>query len=252
MNKYFLLLFFYYLFGRLFSQNNEIGVSLLAFSSINTNNIQQDTLFRERQNSIINLQPVLTYNYINLKGLDFNIQLGYFYIARNLKDGKTNDKLFVYYNRNKHLQKSVYIKLGIAKRFTKDRILLITGINIPFEYCYFKEDHNYTDAYTIKNDTLVARSELYDKYAPEYTTGINLQQSVYYSLSKHILIGIDLNLGLRALITHGVRNRKENTINYQNPGTNYSLDEYATYKYSLQTNLYFQPSLSIKYNFQKK
>jgi hypothetical protein len=252
MNKYFLLLFSFFLLGKLLSQNSEVGVSVLAFSSIVASNDQKDSLSHGKQKGISDFQPVITYNHINSKGLDLFAQAGYFYIPSKVQDKTFDGGRAVYYMNGKSLIKSVYLKLGIAKRYTKDKLTLITGINIPFQYCYFKEAHTSISIYTIKNDTLTAQNEIHDKYAPEYTTGINLQQSIYYSLGKHIMIGIDLNLGLRAVITNGVKNRKESTIYYLYPVNNSVTDDYVTYKHSLKTSLYFQPAISIKYNFQRK
>lgn len=252
MNKYHLLFTFCFWLSGMFSQSTEIGISLLDLTTIRTDKKQSDTLSHSKRNGIFNLKPVLTYNHINSKGVDAFAQFGYFYLPQKVLDKTFDGGRAVYWKSEKSLQKSVYLKLGIAKRYTKDRLTLISGLNVPFEYCYYKKSDSYITIYTKGNDTLAAENVVHDSYAPEYTTGINLQQSAYYTFGKHLMIGIDLNLGLRAFIINGVRNRKESTTYYLYPSNNSATDDHIRFKHSLQTSLYFQPAISIKYNFQTK
>ncbi len=249
MQKYYLWFFAILFTTKLCSQSNELGIAVLSYITINQKSSQKDTLdYYNSKNR--NVQPVLTYNHISKKDLDISLQTGFFYISRTIYSKANVPGNYFYYQKGTYLQKSVFLKVGIAKRFYKEKLILISGINIPFEYCYLKKDNHYSSTYL--RDTLQSRAESHTTYTPEYTTGINLQQSIYYPLTKHLYLGVDLNLGLRLYIVNGVRtdrNNGEDFINFQN---NYSNEREVNYHRYVTRSLYFQPSISIKYNFKKK
>lgn len=249
MQKYYFWLFGFILSTKLFSQSYETGISVLAYTTVNQNSYQRDTLsyiFIKNRN----VQPVLTFNRITKKDLDINLQVGFFYISRTIYDKAEIPVSYIFNQKASLLQKSAFIRVGIAKRFYKEKLILISGINIPFEYCYYKKNNYYS--WTYLRDTIQSKTESHTTYTPEYTTGINLQQSVYYPLTKHIYLGIDLNLGLRIYIINGVRTDKKSGEDFINPQSNYQIESKADFHQSVTRSLYFQPSVSIKYNFKKK
>jgi hypothetical protein len=232
------------------AQGNELGISVLSYSTINTNYYQADTVAHNRIKSIISFQPVLTYNHISSKNIDLSVQAGFFYSPRTTNDKSSDQVSTIYYTRVKFLQKAVYIKIGFAKRNYLNKLILISGINIPFQATYSTKVENYRSTYNIGNDTLIAAYQYHDSFAPEYTTGINLQQSFYYPISKRFYLGIDLNLGFIASIMNGKRHMLESEVNYINPSNSYSSDVELIYKTNIQTSLFFQPSISLKYNLK--
>ncbi len=250
MNKFIICFFCISFATKLFSQSNEIGVSVLSYKGFNVYNKQKDGLVLTDAQSTVMLQPVISYNHINSKDIDLNIQAGFFYLPRKIDTKTPVPGNYIYKQTGNFLQKSVFGKIGIAKRFYKEKIILISGINIPFEYCFYKESQNNSSTYL--RDTIQSKTESHTTYTPEYTTSINLQQSFYYPLTKHIYLGVDLNLGLQLYIVNGVRTDKNSNDDYVNPLNNNSNEAKATYHHYIQRSLHFQPSVSIKYNFKKK
>ena len=249
MRKYYFWLFGLFLTTKFFSQSYEIGIAVLAYTTVNQNSFQKDTLDYNRVKNR-SVQPVLTFNYITRKDLDIGLQTGFFYTSRTLYDKAAVPGNLSYNQKATRLQKSAFVKIGIAKRFYKEKLILISGINIPFEYCYYKKDGFYSSTYL--KDTIQAKTESHTTYTPEYTTGINLQQSVYYPLTRHIYIGIDLNLGLQLYIINGIRTDKSSGEDFINSQNNYQNENKANFHKYVTRSLYFQPSISIKYNFKKK
>ncbi len=233
------------------AQGNEFGISVLSYNTFNTNYYQADTVVHSRMKSIISFQPVLTYNHISSKDIDFSAQVGFFYTPRTTNDKSSDQTSTIYYTRGNFLQKAVYIRLGIAKRSYFGKLILISGINIPFQATYSTKVHNYRSTYNISNDTLIAAYQYHDSFAPEYMTGITLQQSFYYPLVRHLYLGIDFNLGFIATTMNGKRHKLESEVNYANPSNSYSSDVELIYKTNIKTSLFFQPSISLKYNFKK-
>ena len=238
-----------FLSAKLCAQSNEIGVAVLSYVTINQNSSQKDTLdYYYSKNR--NVQPVLTFNHITKSDIDINLQSGFFYISRKAHSKSDARGNYYYFQDSKFQQKSVFIRIGIAKRFYKEKLVFISGINIPFQYCYYKSN-NYNSS-TYFRDTIQSKTESLTTFTPEYTTGINLQQSFYYPLSKHIYIGLDLNLGLNLYILNGLRTDKLSGFDYINNQNNYKNESKVNYHRSVTRSLYFQPSITIKYNFKKK
>lgn len=249
MRNYYLWVFVFFLTTKLFSQSYEVGVSVLSYSTVNQNSFQRDTLDYVRQKNL-RVQPVLSFNYITKNDLDIGCQTGFFYTSVTIYQKSAVPVDYTLTQKATLLQKSAFLRVGIAKRFYKEKLILISGINIPFEYCYYKNDNFYS--WTYLRDTIQSKRETHTIYTPEFTTGINLQQSVYYPLTKHLYIGIDLNLGLRLYIVNGIRTDQYSGEDFISPQNNYQTESKADFHQSVTRSLYFQPSISIKYNFKKK
>ena len=118
-----------------YAQKHEIGIAVLNYSNTTTNYTFPDTVAYGKVKGT-SVQPVLTYNYVNAKNIDFYAQVGFFYMPQN-ENYKVDGGSFYEYQKISTLRKSIYFKIGIAKRFEIGKLNLITGINIPFEYNFY-------------------------------------------------------------------------------------------------------------------
>jgi hypothetical protein len=229
-----------------FCQRNEVGVSLTDFALVKDTYTTKDTSQIGNERRSRGLQPLLTYNRINANGVDRFIQVGYFYTK-----GTGNDKVPGAYYKSQSVYKSTYIKVGIAKRNYINNVILVTGVNIPFQYFFDK----YTTATTTNydsNNQLFNIVEVKDREAPQYDIGLNLMASLYYPLGKNFLIGADLNLGVNVQIINGQRVLKTTSTNYQDPKLSYERTSEVNYKNAFNAGLALMPQISIRYAFGPK
>jgi hypothetical protein len=247
--KNFLTTFLVLISYTFYAQKHEVGISVLSYAGNRNNTTLTDTATAYSKGKGNDIQPVLTYNYITAKNIDFYLQAGYFHMQQKGFDKYTGSST-IGYNSIHVLSKSVYIKFGAAKRFETGKLLLIAGVNIPFEYNFYHVENDFTNEY-INND-LVYHREFYSNQPPIYTTGVNLQISFYYNITKNLSLGADLNLGYKTTIYNGEQNYKNVYTYYDTPALNYTDEQTVYYKKTSYNSLNFQPSIGIRYCFLKK
>ncbi len=233
-----------------YAQKHEIGIAVLNYSNTNGNYTFPDTVAYAKTKST-SVQPVLTYNYVTTKNIDFYAQIGFFYMPQH-EFYKNDNGSYYEYQKVDGLRKSTYIKLGIAKRFEIGKLDLITGINIPFEYNFHDVTNSSTSDYDKTTNQLFYQSTFYNKKAPLYTTGLNLHLSFYYNVFSYLSIGADLNLGYQTAISNGDQKYKKVYTSYIDPSQNLTIEQTVVQKHSNYNNLNFQPTVGIRYCFLKK
>lgn len=235
-----------------YAQKHEIGIAILNYSSNNGNYTFPDTIaYAKTKNT--SLQPVLTYNYVTSKNIDFYAQVGFFYMPQ--KEFYKNDAGSIYqYQKIDALRKSTYLKLGVAKRFATGKLDIITGINIPFEYNFYDVTNSSSWDYDKNTNKVISDAFFYNKKAPLYTTGLNLHLSFYYNVLSYLSIGADLNLGYQTAISNGKQHYKK-VYNYyldpSDPFQNLTIEQTVVQKHSSFNTLNFQPTVGIRYCFLK-
>lgn len=235
----------------MFSQQREIGAAVLSLNTFNSYNNLKDTAGYTDQKSFIEFRPVLSFHQITAKDLEYYIQGGYFYLPSKT-DTKNYSQLShstTYYN-GKSLKKSVFIKVGFGKRTNLERLIFLTGANVSFEYLFYQKGYTHSYFYN-SNNMLITHSYFEDTKSPEFIVGFNLQQSVYYRISSHFLVGIDLNLGIQSFLLRGERKIIDSHKDLRDPQFNYHL-EYSIFYKSNYTSLNFQPNLSVRYILSKR
>ena len=248
--KQFIILYFLSLTLLVKAQQHEIGIAVLSYDGANSNYSLGDKSTNQVYKSN-NLQPVLTYNYINKKNTDFYLQAGYFYTK------KSDVQSYKGYNRygkyeNTHITKSTYLKLGIAKRFEFGKLLIITGVNLPFEFRFYDEENSSTNEVDSTTNIPLYYAGFYNKQSPIYITGLNLHISFYYQVIKNLYLGADLNLGYQTTIYNGKQHYKKDYVYYNSPSNNSTDEQIVSHKVSSYNSLNFQPTVGIRYCFLKK
>lgn len=236
-----------------YAQKHEIGIAILSYNNVNGNYTFPDTIaYAKTKNT--SLQPVLTYNYVTAKNVDFYVQIGFFYMPQ--KEFYKNDGgSFYQYQKIDALRKSTYLKLGVARRFAIGKLDIITGINIPFEYNFHDVTKSSSFDYEKTTDKLTNESFFYNQKAPLYTTGLNLHLSFYYNVFSYLSIGADLNLGYQTAISHGEQHYKKVYTYYVDPSDPYqnlTIEQTVVQKHSSFNTLNFQPTVGIRYCFLRK
>lgn len=242
--------FFLFLISVSFSQKNEIGISVINYQANKDDSFVIDTAAYSKLKALNSFQPVLTFNHINSKNVDYYIQAGYFYSAGN-GFNKATTSSYISYSTAHNLTKSIFLKLGIAKRYYYERVVFSVGVNIPFEFQYSQFQKGEQYYYDTLGITLLEYDNTVDKKSPVYRTGINLNTSVYYNIFNNFYLGIDFNLGITSTITNGKRNYTTTQISYQNNMSQTNSIDLKT-KFSYGTGLNFQPIIGIRYCIQKK
>ncbi len=232
-----------------YAQKHEVGISVLSYTGNKYNSTLNDTATAYSKGKGNSLQPVLTYNYINSKNTDLYLQVGYFHMQQKGFDKYKGASTFGYNNIN-ILSKSVFLKLGIAKRFEIGKLLLIAGVNIPFEYNFYNVENDFTNEYI--SNALIYNREFYNKQAPIYTTGVNLHISFYYNIAKNLSLGADFNLGYKATIYNGEQKYRNSYVYYDTPANNFTDEHTVYYKKTSYNSINFQPFIGIRYCFFKK
>lgn len=249
MKKLFIL-FFLSLALMAQAQQHEIGIAVLSYEGANSNYSLGDK--SESQTLKVNKpQPVLTYNYITLKNTDLYLQAGYFRTLTSDLQHYTNYGIYGKYEATRITQ-STYLKLGIAKRFELGKLLLITGINIPFEYNFYDVENSTTRETDSATDLPYYQMDFYNKQAPVYVTGLNLHVSFYYQIIKNLYLGADLNLGYQTSISNGKQHYKKDYVFYNTPANNTTDEQRVSYKGSTYNTLNFQPTVGIRYCFLRR
>ena len=234
----------------LYSQRHEIGIAVLSYSNTNGNYTFPDTVAYGKAKGT-GFQPVLTYNYVTQKNIDFYTQIGFFYMPQK-ENYKVDGGSFYEYQKIDNLRKSIFIKLGIAKRFEIGKLNIITGANIPFEYNFHDVSNTSQLDYDKATNHLFYESTFYNKKAPLYTTGLNLHLSFYYNIFSYLSIGADLNLGYQTAISNGNQHYKKEYTYYDDPSQNLTIEQNVIQKHSNFNTLNFQPTVGIRYCFLKK
>ncbi len=231
------------------AQYHELGLSILKYDHHRTNYTFPDTSNYAVSKGIGSFQPVLLYTYVTKKNTDLFCQAGYFFTSQKASEKSYTSGSLTHYDYNYVSQKSFFFKLGIAKRYNRDKLSFISGVNIPAECIYYRHAEKNIEAY---NGNIHA-SSTQDTYTfnPEYITGIFLQQSVFYKLTKRIYLGVDMNIGMRVTIINAAEVRTTSYKDLVNPVNNYDTQTSIENKRNVDCALTFIPTLSVKYNFKK-
>jgi hypothetical protein len=231
------------------AQKHEIGIAVLSYDGSNFNYSLSDKATNQTYKAN-KLQPVLTYNYINAKNTDFYLQAGYFHTKTTDLQNYKGYNLYGKYVDTR-ITKSTYLKLGIAKRFEFGKLLLITGVNMPFEYNFYDVETSSTNEINSTTNLPSYYMGFYNKQSPIYVTGLNLHLSFYYQLIKNLYLGADLNLGCQTTIYKGNQHYKKEWVYYDAPANNNTNEQVVSLK-KFHNSLNFQPTVGIRYCFLKK
>lgn len=229
-----------------FSQRSEVGVSLTDFNLTRDTYKTSDTSQIGNERRSRGLQPLLTYNHINSNAIDRFIQVGYFYTK-----GTGDDKIQNVYYKSQSVYKSTYIKVGIAKRNYFNNLIVVTGVNIPFQY-YFDKYTTVTTTTYDNNNQLYTINVTKDREAPQFDVGLFLNGSIFYPVYKNILVGAEFNLGVNAQIINGQRVLKTEYTNYQDPKQTFERTTEVNYKNAFNASLVLMPQISIRYSLNSK
>ncbi len=232
------------------SQSGQVGIGLLDLNTINQKITIADTSINGKTKSTLNFKPVTTFNYINKNNVDLSLQVGYFNerIINNTKSvysDKSNN-----YQFSSTTKKSIYLKLGIAKRIDYQNFYITFGAQVPLSVNFY---NYYNLKNTVKDSTgkFIQSAITTNNLPNSYYTGLLLNFGSFYKLYKNLYIGGELNYGLYYTLQYGNRVYTTN-YTYSNATANNATTQTLKYNTS-QFQLGISPTLHIRYTiFNKK
>jgi hypothetical protein len=238
------------------AQQSELGISLLSAyvngGQIITNyqSANPNASSNQSNSSYYAIRPVLMFTHVNVKGNVFLIQGGFFYTPNSSKNTLDRSQFGHAETTFSSLFKSLFLKLGIARRVQFENFYLDLGLNIPLEYQFYgKSFSKITDFDWLDQPTYTTHSNY---VSPDmFTTGINAQISIYYKITRRFAAGVDLNVGLYTIFRRGTQVSESSTEYFGGSGGYQAYSQSDLIKNNFTVGMNTLPALSIRYTFSK-
>ncbi len=187
-------------------QINEVSIKLLALSKsrYNENPIQGSvSTYSEKNTPALNLIAGYTFKFI--KKTEATASFG---VYKNKFSSRLESPSL---NEISNLTSWwLHSSISIGRRSISNKFLFLSNVGIPFELIFDKKSSSNRKQFDTSNK-LIAINEYQHQFAPIYSTGIFLNQGIYYNLISNFYIGFDLRIGLGIDINAGIDKQFQNS-----------------------------------------
>lgn len=245
MKKHLVITILILLSCKLYAQKNRISIGLNSLFIYNAK-INLNDSFADLKAKTIALYPTISYAR-EFKKIGISADFGFRnskYDVNEFYDFPSDDYTTMNYRQMPY--KSIYFSLSVFEKFKLNKYLVITSLNLPFEYIITNQTIINTKV-TYKNTGIINQTIDNLTYSPSLKYGIMGKTGLYRSIYKGLYAGVEIGIGLMGESKFG--SDKHATSRYINDVLQY--EDVLIYKNekNLTINLISQPTISVLYEF---